>query len=140
MIGVDWGERRIGVAVSMSGELASPHSVLRSGPVDEVTEKLARLASELEGDLFVLGVPAGRRHDRAEIASRFEQIADRLRQKSCKTVVLWDESYTTAEAASLRRAAGKNWKRYKEEIDKEAAAVMLQSYLDHEKRRRSSAE
>lgn len=138
MIGVDYGSRRIGVAVSDSWELASPHSVLRSGSDEEVAEKLARLGAELEAELFVVGVPRGNRQDAALITERFERLASLLRQKSCKEVVLWDESYSTAEAAAHRAATGKTWRRYKEEIDQEAAAVILQSYLDDRKRRGSS--
>lgn len=140
VVGIDYGSRRIGIAISHSGELASPHSVLRSGSDDEVVDKLTRLGAELEAELFVIGVPSGNRKDAAAIEARFAKLAELLRQKSCKEVVLWDESYSTAEAAALRHAASKNWRKYKEEIDKEAAAVILQSFLDERKRRMSSHE
>lgn len=131
IIGIDYGTRRVGVAVSTSGVLATPHSVLRNeGSVEELIEKVGRLIEELEGSEIVLGVPAGQRHDREKIIEKFESIADRLRQRTCKPVVLWDESYTTAEANTKRREAGKHWRSAREEIDREAAAVMLQSYLD----------
>lgn len=140
VIGVDYGTRRIGIALSDSWELATPHSVVRSGTDEEVSEKLARLGNELDAELFVIGVPSGGRRNASSIIERYERLAALLRQKSCKDVVLWDESHSTMEAASNRRDAGKNWRKYKEEIDKEAAAVILQSFLDDRKRREPSPE
>ena len=52
---IDYGTRRIGVAVSDSGVLASPHSVVPNE--GDVIERLARLASELGADTIVVGIP-----------------------------------------------------------------------------------
>lgn len=131
IIGIDYGSKRVGIAVSSSGVLASPHSVIpNETDIGGLIEKIAALAEELEATEFVLGVPAGSRHDRETIIKRFEAIAERLRQRTCKPVTLWDESYSTHEASQRRRDAGKSWKSAKKEIDREAAAVILQSFLD----------
>ena len=131
IVGIDYGTRRVGIALSSSGVLATPHSVIANdGDLELLIDKIARLIDEVDGESVVLGVPAGQRHDREKITARFEVLAERLRQRTCKPVVLWDESYTTSEAASRRREAGKNWRTARREIDREAAAVMLQSYLD----------
>lgn len=131
IIGIDYGARRVGIAVSSSGVLATPHSVLRNeAGLDDLIERLAAFADEVEATEFVLGVPAGSRHDRESIIQSFESIAERLRQRTCKPVTLWDESYSTHEASERRRDAGKSWKSAKKEIDREAAAIILQSFLD----------
>jgi len=52
---VDWGARRIGIAVSDSGAIATPHSVLRNE--GDAVEKLAALARELGAETIVLGIP-----------------------------------------------------------------------------------
>jgi putative holliday junction resolvase len=131
IIGIDYGARRVGIAVSSSGVLATPHSVLRNeAGLDDLIERLAAFADEVEATEFVLGVPAGSRHDRESIIQSFEAIAERLRQRTCKPVTLWDESYSTHEASERRRDAGKSWKSAKKEIDREAAAIILQSFLD----------
>jgi putative Holliday junction resolvase len=138
-LGIDFGSKRIGIATSESLELATPHSTIRySGLLDEAIDKLSRLIAELEPDLLVLGVPRGGRKDADVIQQRFEAIAEKLRERSGREVVLWDESHSTVEAASRRRERGKNWKSYREEIDREAAAVILQSFLDERARRLSS--
>lgn len=130
ILGVDLGTRRVGIAVSSSGVLATPHSVIENpGDAGRLADRLTELADAEGAELFVLGVPTGGRRDAAEIAARFQGFADQLRQRSCRDVVLWDESYSTVEAARQRREAGAK-RRQSGSIDMYAAAVILQSYLD----------
>jgi putative Holliday junction resolvase len=127
IVGIDYGSRRIGVAVSESGEIATPHSVVRNE--GDAIGKLAALGEELEATLFVVGIARGER--------RFRDFAERLRQRTCKEVVLWDEALTSVEAAENLRAAGRSRRDAEREIDMHAAAVILQSYLDDRARRAS---
>jgi putative Holliday junction resolvase len=129
---IDYGSRRIGVAVSDSGVLATPHSVVPNE--GDVIEKLAELARQIDAETIVVGIPRRQFRDPAE--KTFHDFAERLRQKTCKEVVLWDEALTTVEAAERLRAAGRSRRQAQQEIDMAAAAVILQSYLD-EKRRQS---
>jgi putative Holliday junction resolvase len=91
-----------------------------------VIAKLASLGDQLECELFVVGIARGE--------ARFRDFAERLRQKTCKEVVLWDEALTTVEAAEQLRAAGRKRRDAEREIDMVAAAVILQSYLDRARR------
>jgi putative holliday junction resolvase len=120
IMAIDWGARRIGIAVSDSGTIATPHSVLRNE--GDAVEKLANLARELGAETIVLGV--------ARNAQKFHDVAERLRQKTCKPVVLRDEALTTVEAAERLREGGRRRRDAQREIDMHAAAVILQSYLD----------
>lgn len=129
---IDYGDRRIGVAVSESGVLASPHSVVSND--GDVVAKLAALASELDADTIVVGLP--RRQFKDPKQQVFRDFAERLRQKTCKEVVLWDEELTTADAAERLRASGRKRREAQRTIDMYAAAVILQSYLDDPQRRR----
>jgi len=131
IIGIDLGSRRIGIAISESGIMATPHSVMRNE--GDIVEKLSNLARELDAEAFVVGVP--RRPGADE--SKFRDFADRLRQKTCKEVVLWDEALTTVEASEQLRAAGRDRREAQREIDMHAAAVILQSWLDEHNRRTS---
>lgn len=133
MIGIDYGGRRIGLAVSESGILATPHSVIANE--GDVIEKLHRLQLELHADGFVLGIP--RRAKSRDGEAKFERFAEELRQRTCKPVLLWDETLTTAEAEERLRAAGRKGARKTEDIDMYAAAIILQSWLDASLRRTS---
>jgi len=124
IIGIDLGARRIGIAVSDSGIMATPHSVMRNE--GDIIEKLSSLGRQLEAETFVVGVP---RRPGAD-DRKFRDFAERLRQKTCKEVVLWDEALTTVEASEQLRAAGRGRREAQREIDMHAAAVILQSWLD----------
>jgi putative Holliday junction resolvase len=135
VVGIDYGTRRIGIAVSSSYELATPHSVIPNPGQDElVAEKVTSIGQELGAELYVLGVPRGNRTDGERIEARFSRLADLIRQKSCTEVLLWDESHTTVEAAALRHDRGRKKRRGRDAIDHEAAAVMLQSWLDQRRK------
>ena len=127
---VDLGGRRIGIAVSESGVLATPHSVLRNE--GDIVEKVARIGLDLGAGTFVVGLPRQSHASRGE--ERYRRFADALRQKTCKTVLLWDESLSTVEAAERLRDAGRSRRESRESIDMHAAAVILQSWLDAEGR------
>ena len=133
IVGIDFGARRVGVAVSDSGIVATPHSVLRNE--GDVVEKVARLGGELDADTYVVGI--ARRAKSGAGEERFRNFADALRQRTCKVVVLWDEALTTVEASEKLRAAGRSRRDAEREIDMHAAAVILQSYLDARERRTS---
>ena len=132
-IGIDLGARRIGIAVSDSGVVATPHSVMRNE--GDLIAKLETLANELGADTFVVGLP--RRAQSTTGEEKYRAFADQLRQKTCKQVVLWDESLSTVEAADRLRASGRSRREMQKDIDMHAAAVILQSYLDDLSRRAS---
>ena len=123
---IDLGARRIGIAVSDSGIVASPHSVLRNE--GDVIAKLERLARELEAETFVVGLPKRMHASAGE--QKFHDFADALRQRTCRQVVLWDESLSTVEAMERLRDAGRNRREAQKDVDMHAAAVILQSWLD----------
>ncbi|HEX9985201.1 MAG TPA: Holliday junction resolvase RuvX [Thermoanaerobaculia bacterium] len=132
-LGIDLGAKRIGIAVSDSDTIATPHSVMRNE--GDVIAKLERLAQELEAETFVVGIP--RRTHAAAAEQKFRDFAEALRQRTCKQVVLWDEALSTVEAAERLRAAGRSRRDAQQEIDMHAAAVILQSWLDDTSRRKS---
>ena len=126
MLAIDLGARRIGIAVSDSGVVATPHSGMRNE--GDVVAKLANLATELGAESFVVGIPRQAHTSTSE--QKYRDFAEALRQKTCKPVVLWDESLSTVEAMERLRATGRNRRDAQKDIDMHAAAVILQSYLD----------
>lgn len=125
-MGIDYGGKRIGIALSESGVLASPHSVIEND--GSALTRIAALAAEVAAETIVVGVARRARSTAGE--QKFRDFAGRLRQKTCKPVVLWDETLSTVEAAERLRAGGRRRRRENDDIDMYAAAVILQSYLD----------
>jgi putative Holliday junction resolvase len=133
MIGIDYGGKRIGVAVSDSGVLASPHSVIANE--GDVIAQLDQLGRQLDVEAWVVGVPRRARSHDGE--AKFLRFADELRQRTCKPVLLWDETLSTVEAEERLRANGRKRARRSEDIDMYAAAIILQSWLDEQTGRQS---
>lgn len=127
---IDFGTRRIGIAISESESLASPHSVVRNE--GDIVSRLAAIAGNLSADTIVVGIPRRSHHHPSE--EKFRRLADALRQQTCKEVILWDEALTTAEASNQLRESGRSRREAEREIDMHAAAVILQSYLDSRQR------
>lgn len=126
ILAIDLGSRRIGIAVSDSGVMATPHSVIRNE--GDIVAKVASLGGEVDAETYVVGIP--RRGHASAAEQKFRDFAEALRQKTCKPVVLWDESLSTVEASERLRATGRNRREAQKDIDMHAAAVILQSYLD----------
>lgn len=132
-IGIDYGGKRIGIAISESGVLASPHSVIAND--DGLLGRIEQLGVEFGADAFVVGVPRRARSTDGE--AKFARFAEELRQRTCKPVHLWDETLTTVEAEERLRAKGRRGARRNEDIDMYAAAIILQSWLDAQRGRAS---
>ena len=123
---IDYGAKRIGIAVSDSGILATPHSVLANE--GDVGERISTLVEQLGVDTIVVGIARRAIAGRGE--ERFRNFASMLRQKTCKEVVLWDEALSTVEASARLRESGRRRREAESCIDMHAATVILQSYLD----------
>ena len=136
-MGLDIGEKRIGVAVSdVSGTLARPLGVLRpSGlevdALDVVSTEIARLAAEEDGlGEIVIGLPRRLDGSPTSLTPRVEQFARQLRMKTSLPVTLQDERLSSREAESRLAVLDKDWRSRKARLDAAAAAVILQDYLD----------
>jgi putative Holliday junction resolvase len=136
-VGLDIGEKRIGVAVSdVSGTLARPLGVLRpSGlevdALDVVATEIARLAAEEDGlGEIVIGLPRRLDGSPSDMTPRVEQFARRLQTKTSLPVTFQDERLSSREAESRLALRDKDWRSRKARLDAAAAAVILQDYLD----------
>lgn len=133
-IGLDVGERRIGVAKSdLLGLTAQPYSVVtRSGGVGDI-DAVAQIALSEQAVGFVLGRPI--RTDGAvgpEVA-KVERFAEALQQR-CGLSVEWvDERFTTVIAQRSLREQGIKGSAQRKRVDQVAAALILQSFLDRRK-------
>ena len=136
-VGLDIGERRIGVAVSdATGTLARPLGVLQSAGLDGdaldiVVREIARLAGEEDGiGAIVIGLPRRLDGTPTEMTPRVEQFARALGAKTSLPVALQDERLSSREAESRLALRDKDWRSRKAKLDAAAAAIILQDYLD----------
>ena len=136
-LGIDYGARRIGLALSdVTGLLARAwKTVQRAGNPSQVATALARevdaLLREEDGlAVVVLGLPRRLNGDPTDATPTVLALADHLRQAIAVPVVLQDERLSSHEAESLLAQREKDWRKRKGMLDAAAAAVILQDYLD----------
>lgn len=133
-LGVDLGTRRIGVSISDSaGRLATPYAVLQRSSDDHDARALAELAAGEGAKEIVLGHPLSLDGSRGDAALVAEAFAAKLKEVGAR-VKLWDERMTTVEAGKRLKGTGMNARRARAVVDKVAASVMLQSFLDARKK------
>lgn len=132
VLGVDWGERRIGLAISDErGKIATPAGFLvrRAGKRPPIAKLLQR-AQELEATAVVFGLPLDGNGDDTPRAVEVRTVAEQVRRRSGLPVDLVDERFTTAAARrAVRELGGKPGER-RGDVDALAATVLLQHALD----------
>ncbi|MEN8240267.1 MAG: Holliday junction resolvase RuvX [Actinomycetota bacterium] len=130
IIGLDPGERRIGVAIAdPTGTIASPDRFI-DRKTDDPVDAIAALCRELGVTTIVIGLPValdGREGPSAKAARVFGEM---LARETGITVEYHDERFTSATAEQALISGGMQRKKRKEKRDQVAAAVMLQGYLD----------
>ncbi len=136
-LGIDLGERRIGVAVS-SGSVASPiDTVHRSRDRATDHRRLLEIASEWEVDTIVVGLPLSLDGSEGPAARAARAEMAELADRTSLTVVPYDERLTSVTANRLLREGEVPGRSQRRVVDRLAAAVMLQAWLDGLDRRPS---
>ena len=137
IVGLDLGQRRIGIAISdLTRTLARPVGVLSRPSSDTdalrlVTDEIARLAAEEDGvQSVVVGLPRRLDGSPNDMTPRVQAFAQQLQAASGLPVVLQDERLSSREAESRLALREKDWRARKKKIDAAAAAIILQDHLD----------
>ena len=136
VLGLDYGSRRIGVAVSDPlGITAQPMPALhREGDRKDIAT-VARLVAGLGVDSVVLGLPLLLNGDEGPQAARARAFGDMLSAELSLPVTMWDERLTTAQSERHLIDSGVRRERRKEIRDSLSAMFLLQSFLDLRRRK-----
>lgn len=130
-MGLDFGEKTIGVALSdLMGWTAQGLKVIRRKEVDEFKE-LDAIIEEYEVSTIVLGLPKNMNNTLGPRAEKTQEFADILKKRYPEiSLVLEDERLTTAQVQRQLITADVSRKKRKQVVDKLAASLILQNYLD----------
>jgi putative holliday junction resolvase len=130
-VGIDLGSRRIGIAVTDGlGLTAQPHTTIPRHGGQRDLDAISELARAVGADRVVLGLPLDPEGNESGEAKRVRAFRDRLAAHLALPVELIDESFSTVEAEEVLLAADLSRKRRRQVVDKVAAAVILQRWLD----------
>ncbi len=129
ILGVDLGTERTGIAVGSFG-VAHPLAVLEARDEEHILAGIVHHAREQDAREIVFGLAVSLDGTEGSAAARQREMAKRLEELSGLPVHLWDERLTTAEADRALIGAGLDRKERRGVVDKIAATLLLQSYLD----------
>ena len=134
IMGLDYGSVTVGVAVSDALLLtAQGIEVIRRKQENKLRQTFARiemLIAEYEVETIILGYPKHLNNTVGERARKSEEFAEKLRQRSGLEVILWDERLTTVAAHQVLTQGGLSCYEKAGVVDKIAAVIILQGYLD----------
>ena len=133
LLGLDIGDVRIGVAVCDSLEIAAfPVGLVRRiGSLKRDVAAVAALATEQEAEGIVVGLPLSLDGSIGPQAQKTQGFARALANSLPVPIVFWDESLSSVDAEDLLIAQGMSRAKRREKIDQTAAALILESYLQH---------
>lgn len=131
VLGVDYGHKRIGLALSdESGTIAQPLEYIDGGAAAKVSQELVRIGTERRVGKIVVGVPLRLDGKPSEQTERTLAFIAELRRVTAIPVAQWDERLTSVQAERALLEGNVRRRDRKQKIDKLAAQIMLQSYLD----------
>jgi putative holliday junction resolvase len=140
-LGIDYGERRIGLALSdATGLLASPwKKIANEANLGVAARRLADEVRALQADdgglaAIVIGLPRRLNGEPNDQTARVRKLAELLAAEVNVPIALQDERLTSHEADSLLAERERDWRRRKDRVDAMAAALILQDFLDHQPR------
>jgi len=131
VLAIDHGSARIGLALSdPTGTLARPLPFLPAKGDTRLAREIAALALKEKAELILLGLPRHMNGTLGEAAAKVQAFATALGQATKLPVQLVDERLTTVQASRQLQEAGRDTRAQRGRIDSEAAAVLLQGWLD----------
>lgn len=130
LMGVDYGDKRIGIAFSdLLQVISSPHEIYNTKTREEDLRYLSMLAKSWEVEKIIFGLPLNMDGTEGERAKLTREFALELAELSGIAVDFEDERLTSLEADDLLIEAGYNWKKRKTMIDKLSASLILENYM-----------
>lgn len=134
LLGLDFGSKTVGVAVSdPTGLIASGVEIIRREREDKLRQTLARIEAlivELGVEKIVLGLPVNMNNTNGERVEKTMAFKEMLERRTGLPVVMWDERLTTVEADEIMTEVGVKGTDRKKYVDKIAAMIILQDYMD----------
>ncbi len=130
-MGIDYGEARIGVALSdLLKMLASPYTTYHTKDTEQDVQFFLDLIKKEKVDTLVVGLPYNMQGEEQAIAHKAREFGQNLANLSGCKLVLLDERMTSVVAEDILRQKYRDWRERKQHLDEVAAMVILQDYLD----------
>ena len=134
-LGIDYGNRRIGLAKSdPTGLITSALTTLEVKSQRDALEQIGRFISDINPDGIVVGYPLMPSGDKSDKCRQVDRFVEELQSVYKGPIHKVDERYSTVEAADVIHAHGKKVGQDKKRLDRLAAVIILQRFLDERPR------
>ena len=131
ILAIDHGSKRMGIAVSDELKMiAQPLEYILAEPSDKFLARLNELITDKEVELILIGMPRNMDGSYGPAALKVQDFVEALKGAVSVPIKIWDERLTSAQANRLLIQGNVRRDKRKEKVDKMAAAILLQSYLD----------
>jgi len=131
ILAIDHGSKRMGIAVSDELKmLAQPLEFIPAEPFTKFFDRLKQLIQEKEVELVLVGMPRNMNGSYGPAALKVQDFVGALKAAVTVPIQTWDERLTSAQANRFLIQGNVRRQDRKEKVDKMAAAILLQSYLD----------
>ncbi|PYU94348.1 MAG: Holliday junction resolvase RuvX [Acidobacteria bacterium] len=132
ILAIDFGMKRMGLAVSDAlGITAQGLPTLERTRMADDLGRIRELTEEYSVERVILGNPVGHSGGPTGMSGRVAEFAEKLRRRLGCPVELWDERLTSVEAGRMLRQSGMGIEKRKRAVDRVAATLLLQAYLDY---------
>jgi len=131
ILAIDHGTKRMGIAISDELKMiAQPLEFILAEPFNKFLARLKELIQEKEVEMILVGLPRNMDGSYGPAALKIQEFVAVLKDAIAIPIKLWDERLTSAQANRFLIESGVRREKRKEKVDKTAAAILLQSYLD----------
>ena len=131
VLAIDHGTKRMGIAISDELKLiAQPLEYIPAEPFAKFLDRLKEILREKEVELIVVGLPRNMDGSYGPAALKVQEFVAALKSALTLPIQMWDERLTSAQANRFLLQGNVRRAQRKEKVDKTAAALLLQSYLD----------
>jgi len=131
ILGIDHGTKRMGIAVSDElGMIAQPLEYIPAEPYADFLVRLKEIIHDKQVEQILVGIPRNMDGSYGPAAQKVKEFVTVLKESVVIPIKTWDERLTSAQANRFLIQADVRRDQRKEKVDKTAAAILLQSYLD----------
>ncbi|KUK67590.1 MAG: Putative Holliday junction resolvase [candidate division WS6 bacterium 36_33] len=142
ILAIDYGEKNFGLAISDSkGIVASPLEVIsitKNRGIQIIIEEIVEIAKENRAKTILVGKPQSFTDKQKKTEEKIEKFINLLRKATEIEILTWDESFSTTNAQNMLTSLGQNSKSSRRKIDKIAATVFLQEFLNSKNKKNES--
>ncbi len=139
ILSIDYGDKHFGLAISdFKGILASPLEVIsitKNRNKEDIIDEILSIAEEYRVKTLLIGMPQQFIEKHQVTQKKISKFVEKIKEKTSLPIILQDESFSTLSAQNMLRFSGQSTKGSRKKIDKIAATVFLQEFLNSTKKK-----